>query len=190
MSKAGRTKQWHIMSVFNSVIKLFCYQNAHWQHVVYKNVMVSIRYHNIFKRAHTCRYARHLVARTHVWTRARMRSIYSSHTCSRASNTQWHTHYQVIHQLIGTHNVHILRETVRAEKADPTPAPQLYHSAHPTPHILKYSGPHRGPHRTGLARSQHHPATNKKSSPRWPAGCGPPRAAGRNPHPRRALELM
>ena len=146
MSKAGRTKQWHIMSVFNSVIKLFCYQNAHWQHVVYKNVMVSIRYHNIFKRAHTCRYARHLVARTHVWTRARMRNIYSSHTCSRASNTQWHTHYQVIHQLIGTHNVHILRETVRAEKADPAPAPQLYHSAHPTPHILKYSGPHRGPH--------------------------------------------
>ena len=33
------------MNVLNSVIKLFCYQNAHWQRVVYQNVMVRTQCH-------------------------------------------------------------------------------------------------------------------------------------------------
>ena len=45
----------------------------------------------------------------------------------QATHSVTHTKsYQVIHQLIGTGNVPILRETARAEKAEPAPAPQLY----------------------------------------------------------------
>ena len=58
------------------------------------------------------------------------------HTCTayicrtravvQATHSVTHTHTQsnqVIHQLIGTNNVQILRETVRAEQAEPTPYP-------------------------------------------------------------------
>ena len=51
MTKAGRLKQQN--SDILCVIKLFCYQNAHWQYGVYQNVMVSTCYHNIVKSTHT-----------------------------------------------------------------------------------------------------------------------------------------
>ena len=120
--------------------------------VVYQNVMVSTCYHNK-----------------------------SSHMYSRASNTQCHTHthsYQVIHQLIGTNNAQILRQTVRAEKAEPAPALQLYHLARPA-YFLPYPGPQPAPPRG-------YQPTGARSSARtelvWPA---PPR--GPKPAPRRAL---
>ena len=135
----------------------------------------------------------------HIYIRRTRAVVQATHSVTHTKS------YQVIHQLIGTNNVHILRETARAEKAEPAPAPQLYHSAHPTPprtfcHILARSpprpapripahgGPQPGPYRIGLARSPHRPATNKKSSPRGPTGCGPPRATcGPKPAPHRAL---
>ncbi len=108
---------------------------------------------------------------------ARVHSIYSSHTCSRASNTQCHTHtksYQVIHQLTGTKYVQILRETARAEKAEPAPASQLYHSARPAPprifcHILA-----RSPPRSADTSPRRHAA---QPAPHW---CGPQPATPRN----------
>ena len=90
----------------------------------------------------------------------------------QATHSVTHTKsYQVIHQLIGTKNVQILRETARAEKLSPHPprnyiiwpAPSRpvyfaisWPAARPAPRISARGGPHR----TGLARSPHHPATN------------------------------
>ena len=97
----------------------------------------------------------HAHTHTYIWLHAHMYE--HMHACTayirrtravvQATHSVTHTKsYQVIHQLIGTNNVQILRETGRAEKAEPAPAPQLYHSAHPTPprifcHILARSPP-------------------------------------------------
>ena len=104
------------MNVFNSVNKLFCFQNAHWQHVAYQNVMVSTCYHNIVN----------LIARTaHMYEHMHACTAYIRRTRAVVQATPSVTHtksYQVIHQLIGTNNVQLLRETARAEKAQPAPA--------------------------------------------------------------------
>ena len=94
--------------------------------------------------------------------------------------------------------MHILRETARAEKAEPAPAPQLYHSARPAPHILTYPGPEP------VARpAPQIPARGARTALVWSAACtarqqiqnparGGPRAAGpRGLHenPPRALRV-
>ena len=130
-----------------------------------------------------------------------------THTRTR-TRTRMHTHthtkknYQVIHQLIGTDNLHIFKETARAEKVEPVPDPQLYHSAHPAPPRVffditwpaarpapHWSGPQPAPPRN---KYKIQPAArtapqqiNQNKNPRaadprglrTPAGCGPPRAA-------------
>ena len=85
----------------------------------------------------------------------------------QAKHSVTHTKsYQVIHQLIGTNNVQILGETARAEKAEPAPAPQLYHSARPSPHILPYPGPRPAPPRGYQPTGARSPA---RTALVWPA---------------------
>ena len=84
----------------------------------------------------------------------------------QATHTVTHTKsYQVIHQVIGTNNVHILRETARAEKAEPAlPAPPRT-----APHIFPYPGPQPAPRipargdaaRTALSGPKPAPPRNK-----------------------------
>ena len=108
---------------------------------------------------------------THTRTRARARARARTRTRAHAhahTHTHTHTHtrsYQVIHQLIGTDTVQILRETARAEQVEPAPLRNciIRPAARPAPHILTYPGPQPGPHRTGLARSPHRPG--KKIQP-------------------------
>ena len=107
--------------------------------------------------------------------------ITNHRTCTVVQATHSVTHtksYQVIHQLIGTNNAQILRQTMRAEKAEPAPAPQLYNLARPA-YFWPYPGPQPAPPRG-------YQPTGARSSARtalvWPA---PPR--GPKPAPRRAL---
>ena len=115
--------------------------------------MISTCYHNVVKRTHTHAAMQHTVS---------------------------HTHYQVIHQLISTDNVQILRETARAEKAEP--APQLYHSEkyHPAP--PRPAPPRPAPPRPAPPR----PAPPRPAPPRpAPPRPAPPRPAPPRPAPPR-----
>ena len=116
----------------------------------------------IYRYASKHTHTTHARIHTHTCTHAHARTHARTH-----AHTHTHTHTeldQVIHQLIGTDNVHILRETARAEKAEPAPAPQLYHSARPAPHIFYISWPaaQPAPHWSG---PQPAPPRNKSKNP-------------------------
>ena len=98
--------------------------------------MISTCYHNVVKRTHTHAAMQHTVS---------------------------HTHYQVIHQLISTDNVQILRETARAEKAEP--APQLYHSEKHHPAPPRPAPPRTAPHRTAPHRTAPHRTAPHRTAP-------------------------
>ena len=128
-----------------SVIKLFCYQNAHWQHIVYQNVMVSTCYHNIVKHTHMqpCTTSRCM----HTCMNTCTVHIRRTHAVVQATHTK---NYQVIHQLIGTDSVQILRETAQAEQAEPR-----NYIIRPTPPIVTYPGPQTTPPIPGLSRNKY-----------------------------------
>ena len=122
--------------------------STHAQHIFVAHVLSckqhSVTYTHTHTHAHAHTHTRthaHTHTHTHAHTHTRTHTHTPTHTHAHAhthtrshAHTRTHTHThreQVIHQLIGTDNVHILKETARAEKAEPAPAPQLYHSARP-----------------------------------------------------------
>ena len=131
--------------------------------------------------SHAYSHARHLcsVARTHVWTHAR-------------TNIKG---YQINPQLIGTNNVHILRETARSE---PASVPQLYHSARspPRPAPPRPAPPRPAPPRPAPPRpAPPRPAPPRPAPPRpvyfaipWPAARPAPHWSGPQPALHRKLE--
>ena len=150
-----------------------------------------MKYHTFVLNAHTHAAMHDILLHAHMYEHMHACTVCIRRTRAVVQATHSVTHTkssQVIHQLIGTNNVQILRETARAEKAELAPAPQLY---------LPYPGPQPGPPRGYQPAGARSPA---RTALVWPAArtapqqiqnsarrC--PRAAGRGPKPapRRAL---
>ena len=113
------------------------------------------------------------IRRTHAVVQATQCTMYTHHTHIRTyahtrtrAHTRTHTHTQ------------ILRETAPAEKVEPAPAPELYHSTRspPRPAYFDISWPAARPAPQQIKKSSPQPAARttpkqiQKSSPRRAAG--------------------